>query len=408
MTPWNGLNKLPKEVWVVAIATLINRAGTVVLFFLTYYLRQPQLGFSLGRVGFIISLFGIGSLVTAPLSGWLSDRVGALQIMKLSLVLSGTVLLIYPLGESFLVIGLLTFLWAITSEAFRPASYAILTSVVTGQDEEETRQQSKSAQALYRLAVNVGFAIGPVFAGFLAARENWRALFLIDGLTSVLAFVYLSVTLRPAKFQNKQSDIHTTESVTIQGATSRAIEDRRLWYFLAAIAPALIVLFLELGPLPQFLKLRLGITESTFGYLISLNALLVILFELPLNWATGHWSYRRSLAWGAVLLSIGFGAVALVNSLPLIALTVVFWSFGEMFFLPNSIAYVGSIAPKARQGEYIGVYSMVFSLCMSVGPGLGIVALDQVRGEIMWGAAFILGGLSALMVLRLNRTVAPI
>lgn len=387
----------------IAIAALINRTGTIVLFFLSYYLLQPRFGFSLGEVGFISFAFGFGALLTAPLSGWLSDKIGALQVMKLSLVLSGTILLIYPLGQNFVLIASLTFLCALTAEAFRPASYAILNVVVAGPDEMQTLKRRKSAQALYRLAVNLGFAIGPLIGGFLATRGLWEVIFLVDGASSILAFVYLSVMLRPVKFQPSSSGIHATESAIIQSPTTKAIADRRFRYFLAAMAPALLVFFLEMGALPQFMKLQLGIDESFFGYLIALNAFLVIVLELPLNWFTRAWSYRRSLTWGALLVALGFGSVAFANSFLFIALTVVIWTFGEMFLLPNSFAYVGSIAPKNRQGEYAGILAMVFNLCLSLAPWLGLLALSHIP-RLMWVAAFVLGGLSAVMISRMAPT----
>jgi len=406
MNPWRGLKATPKEIWVIAIATFINRSGTVVVFFLTYYLRQAQFGFSLAKVGFILGLVGIGSLGTAYWSGWLSDRVGALQVMKLSLVLSGAVLLIYPLASRFEIIALLTIAWAITADAFRPASNAILTSFAEDIDETQSQIRARSAQSLNRLAINLGFAVGPLLAGFLATKGYWKALFIIDGATSILAFVYLSVTLRPAKFQSSDTDIHTTESITITGPSPRAIRDRRLLFFLFAIAPTLVVLFMELGPLPQFMKIELGIGEKVFGYLIAFNALLVILFEFPLSWMTRVWSYRRSLSWSALLIGVGFGALAFAHQLPLIVITVAIWTLGEMFLLPNTIAYVSSIAPKPRRGEYIGVYSMVFSVCMSVGPALGVLTLARFGGKILWSMAFMLGVASALMITQLDKRSA--
>jgi MFS family permease len=407
MNPWRGLSKLPKEVWVIAITTLINRAGTMVFPFLIFYLPQVQLSrgvnLSLGEIGFILALFGIGAFATAPIAGWLSDKVGAAQVMKLSLVLSGAILLVYPLANSFLLIAFLTFIWAVTSESFRPASYAILSTIVMGGDDELTRKNSKMAQALSRLAINLGMMIGPVVASIFAKYNRWELLFLVDGATSILAFVYLSIMLRPTKFQTHDLEIHTTENVVIPVASSRAIKDRRFIYFLVAIIPIWVIIFQEFSAMPQFMKDELNLDEFFYGFLVALNAALIIVFELPLNSVTGGWSYRRSLTWGAILFAVGFGALGFANGFIFLVITVVIWTFGEMLLLPNMVAYVGSIAAKKRQGEYMGLYSMIFSLSMTLAPWVGIATLNRYGGKFLWGAAFVLGLISALMFSQLNR-----
>ena len=125
MNPWRGLRGLPKEVWVVSAATLINRAGTMVLPFLVLYLTQ-SLGFSADQAGLALTVYGIGALITAPISGRLVDKMGVLQIMKGSLFVSGAILLLFPLTQSFEAVLAITIAWAIASEAVRPASMTII------------------------------------------------------------------------------------------------------------------------------------------------------------------------------------------------------------------------------------------------------------------------------------------
>lgn len=396
------LKALPREVWVLAIAVLINRSGAMVVYFISYYFRQPFFEYSLNRVAFVWTIFGIGALLTAYWSGRLSDRVGALRILKLSLVLSGAILLVYPWAQNFVLICFLTLLLSITAGAFVPASYAILGVISAGPDEKHTLERSKRAGTLYRLGVNLGVAVGVLIGGLLSDRGLWKAIFLIDGATSILAFAYLSVML-PAKVQPGSSDIHATESAKIQGPTSTALKDRRFQYFLAAMFPVLLVFFLEMGPLQQFMKIELAMGGGLFAYLLWLNAILVIVFEIPLNRLTGNWSYRKSLMWGASLIALGFGAMTFAHNFNFIVLTVVIWTFGEMFILPNGYAYVGRIAPHGRQGEYNGIYTMVFNLCYSLGPGLGLIALGYVP-RIMWVAAFALGTVSVVMISHLDRS----
>lgn len=392
MNPWRGLNKLPREVWVITFTTFINRVGTMVFPLLIFYL--PGIGLSGNETGFIIGLFGFGSFMVAPIAGRLADRIGALQVMRLSLALSGVILLLYQFTNNVIVIAILTLAWAITSEAFRPASYAILVTAIPLADPEKATIQTKQAQALSRLAINLGMAIGPLAASLFAKHHLWKWLFILDGLTSVAAFTYLSLALGPRAFR-VPARASTTLSV-------QPFKDKKFIFFLLAIVPVLVVFFQEFAALPQFMKADLHLDESAYGMLVTLNAVLVIVCEIPFNTITGKWSYARSLVWGSLLCGVGYGALAFGGGFRFLALTVAVWTFGEMLLLPNMVAYVSSVAPPHRQGEYMGLYSMVFSFSLTVGPSIGLITLNHFGGTFLWTAAFILAAISAITVSRLS------
>ncbi len=182
MNPWKGLNTLPRNMWIIFFTTLINRTGTMVLPFLTLYLTTKE-GLNAGDAGLVIAFYGAGALVTAPLSGKLSDKIGPLLQMKLSLITTGVVLIIYSFVNKYYLILAVTFLLAIINESFRPANLSIISQVVPP-------KQRRSAFALNRLAINIGMSIGPAVGGILTLI-NFSLIFYIDGLTSILAGIFL-------------------------------------------------------------------------------------------------------------------------------------------------------------------------------------------------------------------------
>src|SRR5256714_11355925 len=185
LNPWRGLSGLPREVWLLFATNLINRAGMMVLPFLVLYLTRER-GFTPGQAGLGLALYGAAAIVAGPLSGWLSDRIGALPIMRASLLMSGAAVLAFPLAGSRAAIYAMTILWAGCAELFRPASLAAITHVVSS-------DQRKSAYALNRLAINIGMSIGPALGGFLAA-VSFRAMFVVDAATTIIAGLVLGLT----------------------------------------------------------------------------------------------------------------------------------------------------------------------------------------------------------------------
>ena len=388
---WKDLRHLPRPVWIVASSQLVNRAGSMVLSFLILYLTRAR-GFAAVDAGFVLFLYGAGAIVSAPLAGRLADRWGAVPLMRASLFCSGAMLLLYSLARSFPAIAAATVALAMLTESFRPAAMAFF-----GQTVEPLRR--KSAFAVYRLAINLGMAIGPAVGGVLATL-SFQYLFLVDGATSLAAALVLAAASLPPRPGRHRGPAEPSSKTRLRLSTA-AHADPRFLFFLAGVLPVTVIFFQHISSMPLFIVRDLGLSSATFGLLFSLNCLLIVLFEIPLNAATAHWPHRRTLALGAVLSGAGFGAMAFASNFATLAATVVIWTFGEMLFFPASAAYATDAAPEERRGEYSGLYTMVFSAAFAIGPWAGTVVLDRLGARTLWASTFVLGLVAAAMFLRL-------
>jgi MFS family permease len=385
MNPWRGLAGLPRGVWVLVSATLVNRTGTMFLPFLVLYLTRAR-GYTAGEAGATLALFGAGALMAAPLAGRLSDRFRPLRVMQFSLTVSGALLLVFPLVTSPAAISALVLLLALVSEAFRPASLSVVSHLV----EPEKR---KSAFALQRLAINLGMSVGPALGGFLA-EVSWPSLFVVDGVTSLLAALTL------AMFFPRDAEVAASPGAPRVIPANPASVDARFRFFLLAVIPVGIVFFQHESSMALYFVRDLGIAASTYGLLHTVNTLLIVALEVPLNLATSHWPHRRGLVLGSILVGAGFGALAFTRTLPGIILTIVIWTFGEMVLLPGLAAYVADVAPEAKRGAWLGLYTMSFNGALFVGPAFGTLLLERFGGGVLWGTMFAFGLLSAAMFAR--------
>src|SRR5262249_53877883 len=96
------------------------------------------------------------------------------------------------------------------------------------------------------------------------------------------------------------------------------------------------------------------------------------------------WGYGRSLALGAALLGAGFGALAFAHTVTAVTFTVLIWTAGEMIFLPTASAYVASLAPRGRGGEYMGYYLMAWGVAFAVAPWLGTGVIAEIGRRKVW------------------------
>ena len=386
--PWRGLGGLPREIWVLSLATLVNRMGSMVLPFFVLYLTRAA-GFTTGQAGFFVLLYGAGALVAAPLAGRLSDLLGPILVMRVSLLVSGAVLLAFPLARSTVSVGAMTVLLAMTAESYRPANLTIFGDLVR----PELR---KAAFAVNRLAINLGMSVGPALGGFLAT-VSFRWLFLVDGATSLAAGAILVLSRFPPRPHLPSSDLEV-EALADRARPPGGHRDRRLLLFLAAMFPVNVVFFQHISSMPLFLVQDLRLSPATYGLLFTVNTLMIVFLEVPVNLRTAHWPHRVTLAAGALLCGLGFGALAVAWDVWSVAATVAVWTFGEMLLFPGMADYLTAIAPPRRRGEYMGLSQMTIGFAFLVGPWSGLQLLARFGGHVLWWTMLACGVASAGML----------
>ena len=380
----SDLRQMPRPVWFLFAGSFVSRFGSFVLPFLVLYLTTR--GYSPAQAGIAISAYGVGSLGAAAVGGHLADRVGRRETIAASMLSSAAVMVALSQAGSLPLILVLTALAGLTSEAYRPASSALLADLVPA-------GRRVTAFATYRFAINLGFSAGPAVAGLLAERA-YVLVFLGDAATSAV-FGVMALVLLPAT--RAAAPAAGSDAGQPPGGVRTILADVPFLVFLAASTATAIVYFQQEAALPLQV-LADGHSTAIYGSLISLNGLVVTAIELPFSSVTRRYPPRRVIAAGSVLLGVGFGATALVTSAPLLAVTVVVWTLGEIVAAPVSGAYVADISPPHMRGRYAGGWGMTYGLALIVGPALG-TAVYAASPDLLWGGCVGLGVLAAALLL---------
>jgi MFS family permease len=360
---------LPREVWLVALAGLVTRAGTMVLPFLALYVRE-HLGFAPLQVGFLVGLYGVGSMAGSVVGGWLSDRIDPNRVQQLALTGGGVGLLVLPLIDGFWPMAGAVLAVATVAEAFRPA----LMVAVAHYSRPSVRTRSF---ALVRLAVNLGMAIGPAVGGVLASVDyHW--LFAADAVTCWAAAILLAVTLGsvPASLPPPTGG---------DGARPRsAFSDREYLAFLSLVMILGMVFLQAWSTLPLAFKQDFGLSERAIGGLLALNALLIVLLEMVLMRAVEGFDHGRIVGLGALLVCGGMAILGLGTSAVIATLSVVTWTFGEMLCLPMTNAIAADRAGGAATGSYMGALTLAFSISFVGAPVIGTAVYDHFGPQTLW------------------------
>ncbi len=388
MNLWRSLRGLPRDLWILSGATLINRLGTMVIPFLVLYLTR-ELGFSPERAGLALGVYGAGSIIAAPISGRLCDRIGGLPIIRASLIGSGLMLLVFPFVRTYPAVVGLTLAWSLLNESGRPATLTLIADLVA-------TEQRKPAYALMRLAINLGMSVGPAVGGFIAVH-SFKLIFVANAGASLVSGLFLTlVPLSAAAHARVKHDVD-------DGVPRRAVlGDSRMMVFLLATFLVSVVFFQHEGALPLFLVQDLHLSTAFYGALFTVNTLMIVFMEVPLNAATAHWPHRWALSLGSLLFAAGSGLFGFASGPAMVLFGIVVWTFGEMMLFPQASAYVADVAPPHRRGAYMGAYSMAFSLAFAVAPWAGTVVFARFGAGILWSSVFLVGIAAAGMMLRVT------
>lgn len=386
-----AFSNLQRNVWILSIAMFINRSGSMVLLFTSLYMTK-ELGFGIAQAGMIMSLYGIGSVLGAYLGGWLTDRMNYFLVMLWGLIGCGAVLLLMLWARTPLTIGAIIFTYPLIGDIFRPANSAAIAAYST----PENRTRSVS---LVRLAVNLGFSVGPAIGGFIAFYIGYKWLFVIDALTSFAAAAMLFVFL-PAHPPKRP----VADSTGKKPVSRSAYKDYAYLFFILLVAVYGTFFFQLFSSIPQYFKSGLNYNEDTIGLLIALNGAIVVAVEMPLVLVLERKKRTfRYIIIGTLCLPVAFGI--LLTGQKGLAYTITYTLFitlSEVFAMPFMMNHALSRGPKDRQGQYAALYSMGFGIATITAPLLGLGLADRFGFDTLF-IALIIGSLLLAALFRISK-----
>jgi predicted MFS family arabinose efflux permease len=375
----NNFRGFSKEIWILTFVTFINRAGTMVLPFLSKYLKE-DLHFSYSQVTWILVCFGIGSMAGSWLGGKLSDKIGFYKIMIFSLFVSGLMFFVLQYITSFigLCIGMMVLMTI--ADMFRPAMFVSLAAY--SKPEDRTRSLT-----LVRLAVNLGFAAGPALGGLIIMAIGYKGLFWVDGATCIISILIFALLVKEKK-KTAEQKIKISEK-----DRESVFKDRPFWIFLTMCLITGVLFFQLFTTMPLYYKDQFDLTEFQTGLLLTLNGILIFFLEMPIVSYVERKKINKVVivTFGCFLMAVSLFLMTIYFWIGILIFMILFMTFGEMFSFPFSNSFAISRAPKGHEGRYMAIFTMSFSLAHIISALLGMSIISIYGYQFNWAFMGFLG-----------------
>lgn len=387
--------KFSKYFWLLMAASFIDMLGGSLIFpfFSLFLTRKFDVGMT--EVGTMFLVWALTSgLIGSTVGGALADKLGRKTNIILGLIASATSALMMIIIDDMVLFYVVVAVIGIFEDIAGPARQAMIADLVP----EELRGD---AYGLFRIIFNLAAAIGPAIGGFMASR-SFEMLFIVDVFISlgVAVFVYFLLPETKPKAAVDGGKEHTLLQ-TFKGY-GEVFKDKVYILFIIVSAFSTLMYFNMNSSMSVYMVNHRGFSPAQFGYILTLNAGMVVLLQVLVTRLTACWKPMIAVMVGNILYVIGFSMYGIFSAYGMYVAAMVIITIGEMIFAPKEQTVVANIAPEHMRGRYMAIHNFSWILPISIGPlGAGLI-MDNLDPRYVWFAAGISGMISVLGFLYLH------
>ena len=338
-----------------------------------------ELHFTKTQVGLVLGCFGLGSVCGSWLGGWLTDKLGNFKVQAVSLLLTVPLFLALPYFRSFEGLALMIFVLTLIADTFRPANSVAVARYA--KPENLTK-----AYSLNRMAVNLGFSIGPALGGLLATISyNW--IFYGNAIAAFFAaivFVYFFKNRIP---RNSLKTRDAKETLADAKPDRNAYLDPPFIIFNIFCCLFSMAFFQLLSTIPLYYKEDQGMSEAAIGLLLGFSGFCIVVFEMILvHGVEKRFTPRQVMIYGTAIAGLAYMMLTQSHGVAWLYLSMFILSIGEMLTLPFTATISASRASLNTQGAYMGFNSLAFAAANIFSPYLGTYVAEHYGYQTLWFA----------------------
>lgn len=379
-------HEFPSKFWILVTASFIDGVGSTMIFpFFALYITQ-KFNVGMTQAGVLLGIFSIAGFFGNILGGALTDRIGRRAILLFGLVFSAVSSISMGLVNVFVVFFPLVVVVGLLSDVAWPAQSAMIADMLP----EEQRAEGFGIQ---RVARNVSWMVGPTVAGLLAA-QSYLLLFILDAISSIITAGIIYRLIPETMPERSPEAKGESLAQTFRGYLKGLADGSFVAFLIISVIMNLVYIQLY-STFSVYLRDVHGIPTQGYGFLMTMNATLVVLAQFSIT----RWTKRNPamimLALGSAFYLVGFSSFGFVSAYALFAIGMLLVTVGEMIVIPVAQALVARLAPPDMRGRYMATFAVAWTVPAAIGPWAAGVILDNFNPDLVW---YLSGILSTLAV----------
>ena len=367
------------KVWILAAGRLLSEIGTGFTLFYAPIFFVNQVGLSSTLVGIALGSGSISGVLGRFLGGQLSDTPtwGRRKTLLAAAAVSVLADVVLALTANLPTLILGNLLMGFGIGMYWPATEAAIIDLTLP-------EQRNEAFAVTRLADSLGLSLGVVLGGALIANSgNYRALFVIDGISFTLFFAVIYFAIAETFQFNPKV---TSER---ENGWSLAFKDRALMVYVAVNIMFTVYMSQVQSTMPLYFKNFIqiadtgtGFSEQAIGGLFTWHIAFAAICQLPAAWLLNRFNRITGLRFSFVLWGVAFLLAYVTgntsnNTFIWAATTLSIMSLGMITYTPVASGLVADLSPESLRGVYFSISSQCWAIGYFIGPPLGGWALDR-------------------------------
>ena len=385
----NPYKELPRAVYVLFFASIINNMGNFVTPLLTLFLTY-KIGIGVTIVGVIIAINSVFGLVGSLIGGKLIDKIGRKIIFVVFRTISAIAICVCGFINSPQIIIGLIITSSLVSGIAMPVYSTIITDLTTG-------EKRKTAFSLEYMAMNIGMAVGPLLAAFLY-NNYLRFLFIGDAITTII-LVILVWLLVPETLPQREVGLELVAATKAEAGEEGSLFSALIKRPTIIVFSMIIVIYFVVFSQYNFgLSLQIGDIFSersavVYGTLMTINTVLCSIVPMFLVPLIKEIKPSLCIVVGGLLYAIGFGMLFTINGYIMFIVSTVLWTLGEILVSTNTNVYIASHTPITHRGRFNSIFPIIRKVGFIIGPMAGGAYIGGFGIRSLW---LLIGGLAII------------
>ncbi len=380
-------NEYPGTFKVLVLATFIDRMGFFLMF--PFFALYVTAHFNVGmiEVGILFSIFSAGNIIGGIMGGALADKYGRRIMILIGLIASGVSSILMGLVDDLNIFYILAAFMGLIGNFGGPARQAMVADLLPPEKQAE-------GFGILRVAVNLSAAVGPILGGFIAT-QSYLLLFIADAVSSLITGLIVFFVIPETKPEKKEGEVEESVVKSVIGY-KEVLKDWRYMMFLSVSAITVIVYMQMNATLSVFLRDVHGFPTQYFGFLLAMNALMVVVFQLWITKKLSKYSPMKVMAAGTLFYMVGFSMYGFVSESYLFFIAMAFITLGEMIEMPIGQTAAAFFAPEDKRGRYMAMFGFHWAIPNLFAVLLAGLVMESIGPNWVWYFAGILSLIAAV------------